>query len=238
MPVYQLDERVLFPDPREANESGVIAVGGDLSVERLVLAYQMGIFPWFSEGMPIIWHCPEERMVIPLAEAHVGKKIRQLVRNHQWRITMDQSFSQVIGACSKVPRDDQDGTWITGDMHHAYCALHERGFAHSVEVWELDKLVGGLYGVSLGSYFFGESMFSKASGSSKVAFTYLLAQLRKWNFSFVDCQVYTEHLARFGGVEVSRENFLAGLQQNLHDTTRQGPWQFDDDVVENPLGFI
>jgi leucyl/phenylalanyl-tRNA---protein transferase len=229
MPVYRLDERLVFPPPEEA-EDGLLAVGGDLSPERLVLAYSQGIFPWYERGQPILWHSPDPRMVLLAPERHVPKSLAKVMRRAPYRLTLDQAFADVIAACARTPRPGQRTTWITPAMKRAYVALHERGLAHSVEAWEGEKLVGGLYGVSLGSAFFGESMFAHAADASKVAFATLCAQLERWEIPLVDCQVHTPHLARFGASEWPRRRYLRALREAVRAQTRTGPWRFDADL--------
>ncbi len=235
MPVYRLDERLVFPPP-EAAEDGLLAVGGDLSPKRLVLAYSQGIFPWYERGQPILWHSPDPRMVLLAPERHVPKSLAKLMRRVPYRLTLDTAFADVIAACAATARPGQRTTWITPAMKRAYVALHERGLAHSVEAWDGARLVGGLYGVSLGAAFFGESMFAHAADGSKVAFATLLQQLERWAIPLVDCQVYTPHLARFGATEWPRRRYLRALRDALRARTRQGPWAFDDDLTAPPSG--
>ncbi len=218
-----------FPSPESAGRDGLLAVGGDLSPERLELAYSMGIFPWYHEGQPILWHSPDPRMVLEPSALHVSHSLRRLARRGPFEVRLDSDFSAVIRACAEVPRADGAGTWITGEMIDAYCRLHERGRAHSAEAWEDGVLVGGLYGVSLGACFFGESMFTLRPNASKVAFVALVRQLAAWDFALVDCQQNTEHLARFGAVDWSRKRFLAALASALEVPTRHGVWRFDAD---------
>ncbi len=225
MPVFQLDERLVFP-PAELADDGVIAVGGDLSPERLVLAYSSGIFPWYEDGQPILWHSPDPRMVLQASRLRVGRSLAKTMRKAPYDITLDRAFRRVISACARTRRPGQRGTWITGEMMDAYEDLHRRGLAHSVESWRGADLVGGLYGVSLGGVFFGESMFARAPDASKAAFVSLVEQLRLWGMELVDCQVYTEHLARFGAEEWPRPRYLAALQAALKAPTRRGPWTF------------
>ena len=227
MPVFALDERLIFPPPELADEQGVIAVGGDLSVERLLLGYQMGIFPWYSEGLPIIWHSPDPRMVLLPDDLHVPRSLRKAMRKAPYQLQLDTAFAQVIEACAEAPRPGQDGTWITEDMMAAYTELHERGFAHSAEAWRDGELVGGLYGVSIGHVFFGESMFARADNASKIAFVALVQQLRTWGISLIDCQVYTSHLDRFGAIEWPRERYLDELAERVGEPTRVGRWRLD-----------
>jgi len=231
MPVYRLDQRLIFPPAQEA-EDGLLAVGGDLSPERLVLAYSSGIFPWYEEGQPVLWHSPDPRMVLRPPSLRVPRSLRQVLRRQTYRITLDQAFRRVIESCASTPRPGQDGTWITEDMKEAYEVLHRRGLAHSVEAWEGDRLAGGLYGVSLGAAFFGESMFADAPDASKAAFATLVAQLAAWGIDLIDCQVYTDHLARFGAEEWPRARYLKTLRAALCRPTRVGPWTLDDRPID------
>lgn len=215
MTIYLLDERLGFPDPRRTDPSGILAVGGDLSPERLLLAYSMGIFPWFNEGDPILWHCPPWRMVLRPEDLHVSRTTRKVIRRGEYDVRYDTAFEAVVTACARIPRPGQDGTWITPEMKAAYCRLHRLGYAHSAEAWHEGRLVGGLYGVTLGGVFFGESMFARRSNASKVAFVTLVQELRALGYVLIDCQVYTEHLATFGALEWPRERFLGALADAL-----------------------
>lgn len=226
MPVYRLDERLLFPPPERGPRRGPIAVGGDLRPERLLLAYSMGIFPW--QGEPLHWHSPDPRMVLLADELRVSRSLTRRLRRGDLRLTLDTAFEEVMVACATVPRPGQDGTWITAGMVDSYTELHRRGVAHSVEAWREGRLVGGLYGLSLGAAFFGESMFAHEADASKVAFVALVRQLASWGIPLVDCQVYTEHLARFGAREWPRRDFLGALHAALDRPTRLGPWTFDE----------
>lgn len=228
MPVFQLTEELEFPDPTLAEDSGLLAVGGDLRPERIILAYQNGIFPWYSEGRPILWWCPAPRLILEPQALHVGRSLRKTMRKVPYRITADTAFDQVIEACAQTPRPDMGGTWITDDMKEAYQRLAALGIAHSIEAWAGDELVGGLYGLSIGTAFFGESMFAQRPDASKIAFVTLVAQLRAWNFDFVDCQVVTDHLVRFGAVEIELDDFLQRLDHATDQPTRRGPWTFDE----------
>ena len=226
MPVFRLDERLVFP-PVEYAEDGLLAVGGDLRPERLLLAYSQGIFPWYEEGQPILWHSPDPRMVLLASEARVSRSLRKTLRKGVYRITLDNAFREVVEGCASARREGQSGTWITRAMKGAYAELHRLGVAHSVEAWREGALSGGLYGVSLGSAFFGESMFARSPDASKAAFAALTEQLQRWGIELVDCQVYTEHLARFGAREWPRRRYLAALKRALRAPTRSGRWAFD-----------
>lgn len=209
--IFRLDKRLLFPDNTLAEEDGLLAVGGDLSTGRLLLAYQSGIFPWYNDETPILWYSPHERFVLFPAELQVSKSMHQVLRSGKFRVTEDQCFEKVIEACSNVPRHGQDGTWITADMKNAYFRLHKEGYAHSIEVWERDQLVGGLYGVQVGSVFCGESMFSRVSNASKTA---LINLCNGGNYTLIDCQVHTDHLESMGARLISRKEYMAILQNN------------------------
>lgn len=227
MPVYLLGPEIVFPPVEEA-EHGLVAVGGDLSSARLLHAYSSGIFPWYSEGEPILWHSPDPRFVLTHETFRVPRSLARVVRAERYRLTLDTAFEDVIEACATVPRAGQAGTWITEDMKSAYAELHREGFAHSVEAWTPEgELVGGLYGVSIGSAYFGESMFSRASDASKVAFVALVEQLRAWKIGLIDCQVATDHLARFGATSWPRHQYLKGLREAAQAPTRRGIWRFD-----------
>ncbi len=235
MPVYRLGPDLIFPPPEVAESDGILAVGGDLRPERLLLAYSQGIFPWYDENLPIIWHSPDPRMVLMAEDLHVPHSLRKVMRRRPYELALDTAFAKVIRACAHVPRPGQDGTWITEDMIEAYEELHRQGFAHSAEAWEDGELVGGLYGVSLGHCFFGESMFALRSDASKVAFVSLVRQLERWGIDLIDCQVYTEHLERFGAVEWPRARFLDCLVERLEHETRGGRWAFDETLAESSL---
>jgi leucyl/phenylalanyl-tRNA--protein transferase len=227
MPVYLLGDEILFP-PVDHAENGLLAVGGDLSPERLVAAYSQGIFPWYTEGEPILWHSPDPRFVLTTGSFRVPRRLERTRRTASGlRLSLDEAFEEVIEACSKAPRPGQGGTWITEDMKAAYTELHRLGFAHSVEAFRGGELAGGLYGVSLGGVFFGESMFARASDASKIAFVALVEQLARWKIDLVDCQVETSHLARFGASSVPRARYLEALGRELSKPTRRGRWRFD-----------
>jgi leucyl/phenylalanyl-tRNA--protein transferase len=229
VPIYKLDRRLWFP-PVDRAEDGLLAVGGDLSPERLVLAYASGIFPWYEEGLPILWHSPDPRMVLEVAALHVPRSLRKTGRHRPYELRMDTAFRAVMEACGRASRPGQTGTWITADMLTAYERLHQIGLAHSVEAYRGDELCGGLYGVGLGAIFFGESMFAAAPDASKLAFVALVEQLARWRVTHVDCQVFTDHLARFGAVELSRPRYLELLRAALEQPTRRGRWRLDDDL--------
>ena len=224
MTVYLLNDSLVFPDPQDAETNGLLAVGGDLSVDRLLLAYKNGIFPWFSEGDPIMWFSPDPRLVLFLGDLYVSSKLKKIIRSNIFEVKFDTSFQDVIIRCSKTDRRGQDGTWITVDMVKAYVKLHEEGYAHSVEIFSDGNLVGGLYGVSLGGAFFGESMFSDVSNASKVALHFLVERLRSWDFDFVDSQVPNDHMKGLGGRELERGEFLSMLESSLGKKTILGNW--------------
>lgn len=230
MPVFRLTKRVAFPPANLATEDGLLAVGGDLSVDRLLLAYREGIFPWPSDNTPLLWWSPDPRMVLFLDEFHCSKRLRRVINSGVFRVTADTAFDQVIRHCATVPREGQDGTWITDDMAAAYTAVHHAGYAHSIETWRGDTLVGGLYGISLGACFFGESMFALEADASKVAMARLVERLRMWNFGFIDCQVHTAHLARLGARNIPRGQFLRLLENGLETPTRVGPWSMEGET--------
>ncbi len=203
-----LDDSLVFPNPALAEDDGLLAIGGDLSKERLLLAYQKGIFPWFSQGDPILWYSPHERCVIFPAQLNTSKSMKQVMKKGDFTITENHAFADVIYNCAETPRVGQEGTWITDEMQEAYVALNESGIARSIEVWKEDKLVGGLYGVVVGEVFCGESMFSKVSNASKLALIYLA---QKKEFKLIDCQLPNDHLMSMGAVMISREEYFANL---------------------------
>jgi leucyl/phenylalanyl-tRNA--protein transferase len=225
--VFMLNEEMRFPHPELADASGLLAVGGDLQPERLLLGYQSGIFPWYEEGLPILWHSPDPRMILRPSELAVSRSLKKTLRRGRFLIRLDSAFEQVMRQCARVPRPGQHGTWITEDMIEAYINLHRLGYAHSAEAFLDGELVGGLYGVSLGNTFFGESMFAHVSDASKVAFVMLVQQLQAWGFSLVDCQVHTVHLSRFGASLWPRDEFLLALAESMQSPTRRGEWTFD-----------
>lgn len=210
--MYFLSRELYFPPVSQASPEGIVAIGGDLSPERLMLAYRSGIFPWFEDDEPILWWSPPERMVLFLDELRVTKSMRNILNRDTFKITFNTAFEEVIANCRDIKRDGQPGTWITPDMTAAYTKLHKMGFAKSVEVWQDGELVGGLYGIDLGNIFCGESMFSKVSNASKVAFITLAAQLERAGYRVLDCQVHNDHLESLGAREIHREDFLRILQ--------------------------
>jgi leucyl/phenylalanyl-tRNA---protein transferase len=227
MTVFLLSDSLVFPDPRCAESDGLVAVGGDLRIERLLLAYQNGIFPWYSEGNPIMWFSPDPRLVLFPDKLRVSKSLRKVIKSGVFEVRFDTSFEDVIMECATIRRKNQDATWITNDMIDAYVIMHYEGFAHSVETFYEDKLVGGLYGVSLGGAFFGESMFHLTSNASKVSIYHLVEKLKLWGFDFIDSQISTVHMKTLGAREVDRESFLAMLKLTLQRVTRKGQWTGD-----------
>jgi len=224
MPVYALTDKLIFPDPKLASEEGLLAVGGDLSSERLIMAYSQGIFPWFSEGDPIMWWSPDPRMVLFPDKFRLYKSLKQTLHNKAYTIKFDSAFEEVIQACRAIERSGQDGTWITEEMEQAYINLHRLGYAHSVETYYKDKLAGGLYGISIGKAFFGESMFCYQKDASKIALYTLVQKLTEWNFHFIDAQVETDHLKSLGAEVIPRKKFLSLLQEALNYPTIKGKW--------------
>jgi leucyl/phenylalanyl-tRNA--protein transferase len=212
--MYYVTQKLYFPPVEEASYEGVLAVGGDLSTERLLLAYRSGVFPWFEADEPILWWSPSERMVVNPQDYKVKKSLRNIINRDIFKITFNQNFKEVISNCQQIKRVGQNGTWITQEMIDAYCKLHEQGFAQSVEVWQDDELVGGLYGVDLGTVFCGESMFSLVPNASKVAFVKLIEYLKENKYRLLDCQVHNDHLEKLGAFEISRDTFMMILDQN------------------------
>ncbi|RZJ35824.1 MAG: leucyl/phenylalanyl-tRNA--protein transferase [Flavobacterium sp.] len=210
--MHILNHELVFPPVSEANFDGILAIGGDLSPERLMLAYRNGIFPWFNEDDPIVWWAPPQRMVLFPGEQKISRSMRRVLNSGIFKLTFNTAFHQVIDACKLISRDGQDGTWITDEMRNAYVNLHNLGFAKSVEVWKNGELVGGLYGVDLGRVFCGESMFSKISNASKAAFFYLADILERENYRILDCQVHNDHLESLGAREIPREDFMRILK--------------------------
>ena len=209
--MYRLTDALLFPSPEQASAEGIVAVGGDLQPERVMLAYRKGIFPWFESDDFLLWWSPDPRMVLFPNQLKISKSMRTVLRKKQFEVTFNKAFDQVVEACAKVKRFGQNGTWITPGLMEVYSTLHIQGYAHSVEVWEEGSLVGGLYGIDLGTVFCGESMFSKSSNASKVALIFLVKELKKNKYELIDCQVPTQHLASMGAEPISRTEFLTFL---------------------------
>ena len=228
MPIFRLLDDLVFPPPDYADPSGLIAVGGDLSSERLLEGYRVGIFPWYSEDQPILWWSPDPRFVLELDQFKISRSLRKTLRRRIFHVTFDRVFEDVIAACATVSREDQSGTWITPEMKEAYIKLHGLGYAHSVEAWFEGHLAGGLYGVSLGKAFFGESMFHCKTDASKVALAVLVERLRRWNFHFIDAQQATEHMSSLGAKEISRRIFVKKLRSALRHSTKRGKWHVED----------
>ncbi len=217
-------DRFSFPDPRRAECDGIVGVGGNLSPGMLISAYRQGIFPWFSDGEPILWWSPDPRFVVFPDSLHVSKSMRKVLRQEQFSYSLDRAFNDVVQACASVDRTHEDGTWITEEMQDAYRRMHEIGYAHSLEAWREGELVGGLYGISFGRAFFGESMFAHVSDASKGAFILLCRLLFSRGFTFIDAQIYSSHLERLGGVHVARSEFLELLSDALTVPDARGPW--------------
>jgi len=228
------DSGGVFPPASEAfkEPNGLLCAGGDLVPEILLSAYSQGIFPWFDDDQPILWWSPDPRMVIELDAFEPSRSLRKLLRRGGFTFSLDTSFAQVIEGCA-APRNDDAGTWITGEMQNAYTALHNLGFAHSVEVWQNGVLVGGLYGVAIGKQFFGESMFSKVSNASKAALSTLAKQLQRWDFVLIDCQVANPHLESLGAVEIARRDFLSRIAVACSQPHAQNRWTLDTDLSKS-----
>jgi leucyl/phenylalanyl-tRNA--protein transferase len=224
MPVYLLPEDPVFPRPSEAEPDGLLAIGGDLSPVRILNAYSSGIFPWFQDDDDIFWFSPDPRMVLFPDEIRISASLQRVLKSGKFEIRFDTSFNEVMKACSEVPRDGQDGSWIDRDFIKAYTGLNKLGFAHSVESYLDGKLAGGLYGISIGKVFFGESMFHKSNDASKVAFYYLVQKIKTWQFHFIDCQVETDLFKRLGAKAIPREEYLERLQTAIKAPAYEGPW--------------
>jgi leucyl/phenylalanyl-tRNA--protein transferase len=231
VPIFRLPRDPVFPEPRHAEPDGLLAVGGDLSPRRLLTAYAAGIFPWYSDDTPILWWSPDPRLVLDPAALHVPRSLERTIRRGRYAVAADREFGRVIRRCAEKDRPGQRGTWITDEMIAAYDELHRLGYAHSFEAWQGGELAGGLYGVSLGDAFFGESMFADRPDASKVAFVHAIRWLERQGIRLVDCQVTTEHLARFGATEIARDEFLDRLERALEAPTRRGKWLLDAAVA-------
>lgn len=244
-PTMESPIRLHWLDPRNPHQpfppvhlamrdpNGLLAIGGDLSATRLLRAYRQGIFPWYNPDEPILWWCPDPRTVLPPSGMHVSHSLRKTIRRADYALSFDRAFDEVLEACSAA-RGKSRGTWLGDDMRGAYAELHRRGNAHSVEVWRDGALIGGLYGVTLGRVFFGESMFSRATDASKLALYWLAQQLQRWDFEMIDCQVSSAHLLSLGARELPREQFLKTLAPAVQAEGRGAPWRFDADVPADP----
>ena len=224
MPVFLLSDDIAFPSPHLAPKEGLLAVGGDLTQKRLLMAYRMGIFPWFSNNQPIMWWSPDPRLVLFPDEIRVSRTLKKIIKKKVFHVTMDSAFDQVINQCAQVRLQNNQATWIVEEMIDAYCKLHEFGYAHSVEAWHQGELAGGIYGVSLGRCFFGESMFTQVSNASNVALVKLVEYLLSLSFDMIDCQIVTKHLIRFGAKEIPRARFLEKLNASVEKPTLRGRW--------------
>ncbi|MFH1001535.1 MAG: leucyl/phenylalanyl-tRNA--protein transferase [Bacteroidota bacterium] len=227
MPVFQLTDEYIFPNPELADEEGLLAVDGDLKPERILLAYSQGIFPWFSEGSRILWWSPNPRLLLIPAKMKRSKSLIRTLKSGKFEVRIDTNFESVIKYCAQTKRKDENGTWLVNEMIQAYIELHKRGFAHSIETYHENKLVGGLYGISLGKAFFGESMFFIKRDASKVALSYLCDLAETWNFYFIDAQMETEHLENLGAEKWKRSDFLKILAQALEYPSCIGKWNTD-----------
>lgn len=222
-----------FPDVEHAlrEPDGLLAIGGDLSIERLLAAYQRGIFPWYSGDQPILWWSPDPRSVLLPEKLRISRSLRKTLKKNSFRISLDETFTEVIQECS-LPRKYEPGTWITEEMMQAYIRLHRAGHAHSIECWQEDRLVGGLYGLAQGNVFFGESMFARVSDASKIAFVYLVRQLQRWGFSLIDCQIQSEHLDRFGAENIPRNVFIHSIESLMTLPDYKGDWKLEAELIE------
>lgn len=234
MPIFQLPEEHLFPPSELADENGIVAVGGDTHPNRLLEAYRQGIFPWPHEGLPLLWFSPDPRFVLEPKNLRISRSLKKAIQKSQLIIKTDQDFESVMTNCASVKRSEQSGTWITKEMTEGYLGLHQMGYAHSIEGYENHDLVGGLYGISLGGCFFGESMFSLTPNASKICFVALARQLAAWNFDLIDCQQQTQTLERLGALCWTRKKFLKTLRHSLHRPTIKGPWKLDRLETKSP----
>ncbi len=232
--IDQHDASCLFPPVEQslAEPNGLLAAGGDLSPKRLISAYRQGVFPWYNEDQPILWWSPDPRAVLLPGQLRISRSLRKKIRQRRYHVSMDRSFEDVLIHCA-LPRNDEDGTWITDEMHQAYLHLHKIGVAHSVEAWQDHVLVGGLYGLGIGQVFFGESMFSHATDASKVAFCYLVKQLERWGYALIDCQVSSRHLASLGAIDIPRRRFIEYLNTHIDQPGREHPWRLDEGLEIN-----
>ncbi len=226
-------DRQDFPNPELAlrEPDGLLAIGGDLSIERLLAAYRRGIFPWYSGDQPVLWWSPDPRSVLAPGKLRISRSLRKILKKNPFRVSLDEAFTEVIYECSQ-PRKYESGTWITDEMQQAYIRLHDAGHAHSVECWQGDRLVGGLYGIAQGKVFFGESMFARVSDASKIAFVYLVRQLQCWGFGLIDCQIQSEHLDHFGAENIPRNVFIHSLEHFTVLPDHKGCWDFEPELIE------
>ena len=224
MSLFQLTDEIIFPPPCLADNNGLLAIGGDLQPARLVAAYRSGIFPWFSPEDPLLWWFTDPRLVIFLKDFRISRRLARDIRKTRFRVTFDEAFERVIASCAQIRQEKGEGTWIIGEMHDAYCRLHELGYAHSVECWQGEILAGGLYGIALDRIFFGESMFTRVSNGSKVALVALVSRLKAADFQLIDCQMTTRHLLSFGAREISGTEFLDQLKLFIQTTVPAGKW--------------
>lgn len=229
MQIPLLPQAPIFPDPRQADADGLVGLSKDLSPERMLAGYEQGIFPWFQQQGYFFWFSPDPRMVMRPEDLHIQKSLKPYLNQKKYNVSFDKAFKKVMTACAAVPRPDQESTWISPEFIEAYYKMHLLGYAHSVEVWDGESLIGGLYGMSLGHVFFGESMFSLAPNASKIGFIKLAQWLGRKHFKLIDCQVYTRHLARLGARNVSRNDFLIQLENALRAETRIGKWRYSED---------
>jgi leucyl/phenylalanyl-tRNA--protein transferase len=230
IPFLDVDDPFPPVDLALRDPNGLLAAGADLSPARLIDAYARGIFPWFNDDDPVLWWSPDPRMVLPVNEVHLSRSLGRTIRSPRFRVTADTAFAAVVAGCAE-PRPDQHGTWITKDMASAYVRLFDMGYAHSIETWSGDALVGGLYGVALGRMFFGESMFARRSDASKVALVLLARQLARWGFEFIDCQMSTAHLASLGAREIGRASFVRRVRELVREPAAPSPWRLDQDLA-------
>ena len=230
IPFLDIDDPFPPVDLALRDPNGLLAAGADLSPARLIDAYARGIFPWFNDDDPVLWWSPDPRMVLNVNDVRVSRSLRRVIRSSRFRVTADTSFAAVVAGCAE-PRPDQNGTWITDDMASAYARLFDLGYAHSIETWSGDALVGGLYGVALGRMFFGESMFARRSDASKVALVLLARQLSRWGFEWIDCQMSTAHLASLGAREISRASFVRRVRELVREPATASPWTLDPDLA-------
>ncbi len=238
MPIFKLTERITsFPPPYLAEPEGLLAIGGDLSERRLLNAYRTGIFPWFSDNEPILWWCPDPRLILCPDEIRISRRLARTMRQKRFRITSDTAFEQVITRCATARRRNDPGTWIVDDMIRAYCKLYASGYAHSIEAWHNGILAGGLYGVSLGGCFFGESMFTRIANASKVALATLCLHMKNHGLDFIDCQIANAHLIRLGAKEIPRSVFLRTLKKSMERPTSRGRWHINDNGLVADQGL-